>query len=235
MASLGPAIPWVHVVTQPASTAEPTQKDMTFNDSLIQLMLAENLIPAEEESAGRVKALGKLNELVAAFVKAAYEQGGNGDLYNEVTSFRLRTFGSYRLDVHLPGADMDTVMVVPRHVSRKDMFSLLYPSMVARDDIKNLVKVEEARVPVIKFEMDGFEFDLAMARFEGLSHLPEDFDVTDDRYLKHVAHGDMQSITSLNGVRVTGKLNCLPLPPLVSSSLRIPRPATHTQCGPLCE
>jgi poly(A) polymerase Pap1 len=90
-------------------------------------------------------------------------------------------------------------------------------------------------VPVIKFEMDGFEFDLAMARFEGLSHLPEDFDVTDDRYLKHVAHGDMQSITSLNGVRVTGKLNCLPLPPLVSSSLRIPRPATHTQCGPLCE
>ena len=73
-----------------------------------------------------------LNELVAAFVKAAYEQGGNGDLYNEGTSFRLRTIGSYRLDVHLPDADMDTVMVVPRYVSRKDMSSLLYPSMVAR-------------------------------------------------------------------------------------------------------
>ena len=66
-----------------------------------------------------------LNELVAAFVKAAYEQGGNGDLYNEGTSFRIRT-------MHLPGADMDTVMVVPRYVSRKDMSSLLYPSMVAR-------------------------------------------------------------------------------------------------------
>ena len=66
-----------------------------------------------------------LNELVAAFVKAAYEQGGNGDLYNEGTSLRLRT-------MHLPGADMDTVMVVPRYVSRKDMSSLLYPSMVAR-------------------------------------------------------------------------------------------------------
>ena len=219
-ARLGTDLPGlVHVVSKPSSTAAPSQRDKTTNDSLIQVMLAENLIPAEEESAGRVKALGKLNELVAAFVKAAYEQGGHGDLYNEVTSFRLRTLGSYSLDVHLPGADMNTVMVVPKHVSRKDMFSLLYPSMVARDDIKNLVKVEEARVPVIKFEMDGFEFDLAMARLGGLSCLPEDFDVTDDRYLKLVGGGDMQSITSLNGVRVTGML---PSPPSLPSSLLCP-------------
>ncbi len=201
--------PWVHVVEKPASMAEPTQKDMAFNDSLIQVMLSENLIPSEKESEARVKALGKLNELVAAFVKTAFERAGHGNLYNDVTSFRLRTFGSYRLDVHLPGADMDTVILVPKVVSRKDMFSILYPSMLARDDIKNVIKVEEARVPVIKFEMDGFEFDLAMAVFKSLPILPEEFDVTHDMHLKHVAGDDKQSITSLNGVRVTDTIRNL--------------------------
>ena len=137
-------IPWVHVVTQPVSVQEPTQKDMAANDSLIQVMMAEKLIPSEEESAARVKALGKLNELVAAFVRQAFEKNGHGDAYNDVTSFRLRTFGSYRLDVHLPGADMDTVMVVPKHVLRSDMFTILYPTMQKHKDIKNIIAVEEA-------------------------------------------------------------------------------------------
>ena len=52
-----------------------------------------------------------------------------------------------------------------------DMFLILYPMMSRDKDIKNLIKVEEARVPVIKFEMDGFEFDLAMSRAAGLSIL----------------------------------------------------------------
>ena len=202
-----PTIPWVHVVTAPVSNAEPSQNDMKFNNSLIQEMLSENLIPTEDESAARVKVLGKLNELVAAFVKQAFEQNGQGDQYNDITSFRLRTFGSYRLDVHLPGADMDTVMVVPKHVHRGDMFTILYVTMAARKDIKNLIKVEEARVPVIKFEMDGFEFDLAMARFANLTQLPEDFDVTDDNYLKYVESNDPQSITSLNGMLRAGLLS----------------------------
>lgn len=203
-----PTIPYLNVVDKPVSLAEPSDADMRKNDALIQVMLKENLIPSEDESARRVKALGKLNELVAEFVKQAFEKNGHGDQFDEQTSYKLRTFGSYRLDVHLPGADMDTVMVVPRHVLRSDMFTILYVTMTERKDIKNLVKVEEARVPVIKFEMDDFEFDLAMARLEGLSALPEEFDVTDDRYLRHIG-SDSQSITSLNGVRVTDTIRNL--------------------------
>jgi poly(A) polymerase len=203
-----PNIPYLNVVDKPASVAEPTQSDMRKNDALIQVMLKENLIPSEDESARRVKVLGKLNELVAEFVRQAFEKNGHGDQFDENTSYKLRTFGSYRLDVHLPGADMDTVMIVPRHVLRSDMFTILYVTMTERKDIKNLVKVEEARVPVIKFEMDDFEFDLAMARFEGLGALPEEFDVTDDKYLKFIGQ-DQQSITSLNGVRVTDTIRNL--------------------------
>jgi poly(A) polymerase len=98
--------------------------------------------------------------------------------------------------------------VVPKYVNRTDMFTILHVTMSQRKDIKDLIKVEEARVPVIKFEMDGFEFDLAMARLEGLASLPEEFDVTDDRYLKHIG-ADMRSLTSLNGVRVTDTIRNL--------------------------
>jgi poly(A) polymerase Pap1 len=168
--------PFVAIVKEPINTKNPKPSEISSNDALMKVMLAEDLIPSEEESAGRVKALGKLNELVASFVREAFAKNGHPDQYNEATSFRLRTFGSYRLDVHLPGADMDTVMLVPKHVLRSDMFMILYPMMSRDKDIKNLIKVEEARVPVIKFEMDGFEFDLAMSRFAGLSSLPEDFD-----------------------------------------------------------
>ena len=49
-------------------------------------------------------------------------------------------------------------------------------------------------------EMDGFEFDLAMAVFKSLPILPEEFDVTHDMHLKHVAGDDKQSIPSLSPV-----------------------------------
>ncbi|EKX37771.1 hypothetical protein GUITHDRAFT_158559 [Guillardia theta CCMP2712] len=169
-------------------------------------MEAENLLPSESESARRVRTLAKLNEMCRDFVKRVYEKNNLMEQYSEENPpYQLRTFGSYRLDVHLPGADMDTVMIVTRHIHRDDMFNDLYVAMQARKDITNLIKVQEARVPVIKFQMDEFEFDLAMARLS-YATIPEDFDVTDDKHLKNV---DQQSVTSLNGVRVTDTIRSL--------------------------
>ena len=126
-----------------------------MNEGLMELMTEENLLPSDEESQRRTECLGKLNGIVREFIKRVYEKKGVMDHYVEGRSFQLRTFGSYRLDVHLPGADMDTVLVVCRHVDRKDMFGDLYPTFKARKDVTDLIAVEEARVPVIKFSMDG--------------------------------------------------------------------------------
>jgi poly(A) polymerase Pap1 len=54
----------VQVVQKPLSTDGPSEKDIRSSEGLMALMNAECLIPSQDESDRRVKAIGKLNQLV---------------------------------------------------------------------------------------------------------------------------------------------------------------------------
>jgi poly(A) polymerase Pap1 len=61
--------------------------------------------------------------------QVAIKQGKSEREARDCTA-RIFTFGSYRLGVHSPGSDIDTLCLAPQHVSRDDFFGLLHEMLV---------------------------------------------------------------------------------------------------------
>lgn len=90
------------------------------------------LYESTESLRHREEVLGILHKLFEEWVVRVGEKKG---LTQEVAlqkGFKLFTFGSYRLGVQSPDADIDTLIVVPRHIEReKDFFGELYKILEA--------------------------------------------------------------------------------------------------------
>lgn len=68
--------------------------------------------------------LGRLAALVKRFVKQVSMAHGMSEATATAAGGKIFTFGSYRLGVHSSGSDIDTLCVVPKHVSREDFFDV---------------------------------------------------------------------------------------------------------------
>ncbi len=133
---------------------------------------------------------------------------------------QLYTSGSYRLGIHEPGADIDTILVAPSVCTREDFFGSGYippdydgesdltnvrdPNSLAErikshPDVTNFVPVEGAVVPILTFDWEGVNIDLLFARLN-TSSIPRNFDINDDAVLDGV---DSATEKSLNGPRTT--------------------------------
>jgi len=147
-------------------------------------------------------------------------EGAGGELF---------TSGSYRLGVHEPGADIDTIAVAPGLCTREDFFGTTTPlklkteddgsgaGLPARDpdslaerirrhpDVTNFNAVENAAVPLLTFDWEGVNIDLLFARLSTQT-VPVNFDIDDDMVLSGV---DSATEKSLNGPRVTNLIAAL--------------------------
>jgi poly(A) polymerase Pap1 len=68
--------------------------------------------------------LGRITGLVKRFVKQVSLARGLSEAAADAAGGKIFTFGSYRLGVHGPGSDIDTLVVVPKHISREDFFEV---------------------------------------------------------------------------------------------------------------
>ncbi|CAA90398.2 Poly(A) polymerase [Caenorhabditis elegans] len=188
-------------VSQPISTALPNAKDLELTSSLQKTLNQYNSYEPQEETSQRVKVLQKLNGCVKQWIQKITEARYPKDqLFN--AGGQLMAFGSYRLGVHSSGADIDTLVLAPRHATRADFFSS-FKQMLAKDpEVTNLCAVENAFVPIMTMKYSGIEIDFLFARL-ALKEVPEDLDILDDALLKNL---DQESVRSLNGCRVAENL-----------------------------
>jgi poly(A) polymerase len=73
--------------------------------------------------------LGRVAAVVKTFVKVAGMKHGLSESAAAAAGGKIFTFGSYRLGVHGPGSDIDTLCVVPKHVAREDFFEIFEPML----------------------------------------------------------------------------------------------------------
>ena len=195
---------------KPLSEAHPTAMDLKLSAELEARLHYENVFEAPDECARREEVLGEINEALQQWVReASAAKGIEDDLEPRCN---LYTFGSYRLGVHGPAADIDTLCIGPRHLSRSEDFfgsefeafaGSFYEVMKHHPGTDKIVAVPDAVVPELKLVFRGFEVDMAYASLPSFVSVPEDLDVCQTSILQNL---DDASVKSLNGCRVADQL-----------------------------
>ncbi|KDN48089.1 hypothetical protein RSAG8_03105, partial [Rhizoctonia solani AG-8 WAC10335] len=184
-------------VTPPIATSGPSKMEETATEDLMKELRAQGNFESDEESKRRQEVLGTVHELAA---------GG-----------KIFTFGSYRLGVHGPGSDIDTLCVVPKHVTYTDFFATFEPMLKEMEGVTEVAGVPEAFVPIIKAEIRGIPIDFLCASLNR-PDIPDDFELEDNRILAGL---DERTVRSLGGSRVTADiLRLVPNQDVFRDSLR---------------
>ncbi|KAH9620792.1 hypothetical protein KSS87_005587 [Heliosperma pusillum] len=190
-------------VTEPISLGGPTDDDVIKTRELEKYLENVGLYESQEEAVKREEVLGRLDQIVKGWVKTISRAKGLNDQLVQEANAKIFTFGSYRLGVHGPGADIDTLCVGPRHATREeDFFGELHRMLSEMPEVTDMRAVPDAHVPVMEFKFNGVSIDLLYAKLS-LWVIPEDLDISQDSILQNT---DEQTVRSLNGCRVTDQI-----------------------------
>ncbi|KAL5200505.1 hypothetical protein ABZP36_021708 [Zizania latifolia] len=197
------APPRQYGITDPISLAGPVEADLQKTADLKKFLIEAGLYESSEESARREEVLQELDNIVKDWVKQLTSQRGYTDQMIEEANAVLFTFGSYRLGVHGPGADIDTLCVGPSYVNREeDFFIVLHEILSQTNEVTELQPVPDAHVPVMKFKFHGISIDLLYASVS-LLVVPPDLDISQGSVLYDI---DEVTVRSLNGCRVADQI-----------------------------
>jgi poly(A) polymerase len=204
-------------VTPPISTTGPTPTENILNDKLIEELKKQGSFESEEATRKRVKILDTIQKLTLEFVRTVSLQKNMSEGMAKDAGGKIFTFGSYRLGVYGPGSDIDTLVVVPKHVTRDHFFDIFEKLLRKLPDLDEIASVPDAFVPIIKIKISGVSIDLICARLD-IPQVPLDMTLDDNNLLRNL---DEKDLRALNGTRVTDEiLNLVPQPTVFKHALR---------------
>ncbi|EJU06388.1 polymerase [Dacryopinax primogenitus] len=203
--------------TKPISWNPPQEKEIKATERLMEELHHQGSFESEEEGRLREQVLGRIAGLVKQFVEKVSVSFGFSEEAAKAAGAKIFTSGSYRLGVHGPGSDIDTICVVPKHVSREHFFTVFEPMLLNMEGVTEVSGVPEAFVPVIKAIVSGIHVDFLFARLN-LTQIPDDLELKDDNLLRNL---DERDVRSLGGSRVTDEiLRLVPQPVVFRDALR---------------
>ncbi|KAL0253808.1 hypothetical protein I308_101185 [Cryptococcus tetragattii IND107] len=191
-------------VTPPITTDPPKPNDIKSSEALMADLVALNQFESDQERKVRERLLSNIAQLVAKFVHDVSIKLGMSEKIASEAGGRIYTSGSYRLGVHGPGSDIDTICVCPRHIYREHFFGEFQDMLRAWPAVTEISAVESAFVPVMKTVISGVEVDLLFARV----NLPEAGDLLDiekDEILRGVDDASQRSLNALRTIRLWAK------------------------------
>uniref|UniRef100_A0A0N4ZLV0 Poly(A) polymerase n=1 Tax=Parastrongyloides trichosuri TaxID=131310 RepID=A0A0N4ZLV0_PARTI len=188
-------------VSPPICVKKPSLYEEFLSMKLVEVLKSYNLFETKEGIDKRIEVLRVLNAKFKKWVRDT-SKGKIGDECIDKVGGKLFTFGSYRLGVNNPGADIDSLCVAPRHINRADFFNSFYKVLEDDPDATELHAVQDAFVPLIKLKYKDVELDVLFARLAN-KEVPDDQTLDDSSLLKNL---DEKCVRSLNGCRVADEI-----------------------------
>jgi poly(A) polymerase len=134
-----------------------------LNKRLRQTLMHRNVFDTPEGIEKRNQIISYLEMILREWSLSLNTDRGNNPSISVQTKQllpKLLSFGSTRLGVQRPGADLDLLALCPSHVSRSDFFLSFLQTIRTLPRITDIHPIPTAYTPVIKFRIDGLPVDL---------------------------------------------------------------------------
>lgn len=189
---------------------EPSNLDAESTRKLEDTLRNLGVYDSEEGLLRRQTVLERLQEVLNLWAQSVGPSAANENKWHR-PRVALISFGSYRLGVHHPDADIDVLALSPPTCSRGDFFSSLVQMLKETEGVTELHPIPVAYTPVIKLKFDGISIDLLFARLSNSTKLLQPIAssnrsmnfIIDDSDLVGMDEAEMRS---LNGSRVAQML-----------------------------